>query len=191
MRVAFLTAGGLAPCLSASIAYLIQEYAKLNHTVEFFGYKNGYKGLLLGQKISIPNIAEHADVFEHRYGTRHKTLKDLKERGQVPLLDIDYQGAEQIRSRYRDEVVTILIVPPSIEKLEKRLKDRKTDSEKQIAIRLAKAKAELSHWRLFKYIVVNDSLETATAQLVAIYQAEQAQTHRNQSLLEKLTQGGH
>ncbi len=63
MRVAFLTAGGLAPCLSASIAYLIQEYAKLNHTVEFFGYKNGYKGLLLGQKISIPNIAEHADVL--------------------------------------------------------------------------------------------------------------------------------
>jgi len=63
MRVAFLTAGGLAPCLSASIAYLIKEYAKLNDSIEFFGYKNGYKGLLLGQKISIPNIVEQVDIL--------------------------------------------------------------------------------------------------------------------------------
>ena len=63
MRVAFLTSGGLAPCLSASIAYLIKEYAKLNDSVEFFGYKNGYKGLLLGQKISIPNIVDQVDIL--------------------------------------------------------------------------------------------------------------------------------
>ena len=55
MRVAFLTAGGLAPCLSSAIAYLIQEYSKLDIEVDFFAYKNGYKGLLLGDIISIPN----------------------------------------------------------------------------------------------------------------------------------------
>ena len=58
MRVAFLTAGGLAPCLSSSIAYLIQEYSKLDIEVEFFAYQNGYKGLLLGNIISIPNLLE-------------------------------------------------------------------------------------------------------------------------------------
>ena len=64
MRVAFLTAGGLAPCLSASIAYLINEYSKIDKSVEFFGYKNGYKGLLLGQKISIPNtVSEKTDLL--------------------------------------------------------------------------------------------------------------------------------
>ena len=78
----------------------------------------------------------------------------------------------------------------SMERLEQRLKDRKTDSQEQIAIRLAKAQAELSHWRLFKYVVINDSLERAIEQLDAIYQAELAQTHRNQPLLHKLTQGG-
>ena len=54
MKVAFLTSGGLAPCLSSSIAYLIEEYVAIDKTIEFYGYKNGYKGLLKGQKISIP-----------------------------------------------------------------------------------------------------------------------------------------
>ena len=64
MRIAFLTAGGLAPCLSASIAYLINEYSKVGIQVEFFGYKNGYKGLLLGQKIPIPNsLSEKTDLL--------------------------------------------------------------------------------------------------------------------------------
>ena len=63
MRVAFLTAGGLAPCLSSAIAYLIQEYSKLDIEVDFFAYKNGYKGLLLGDIISIPNsIIDKVDM---------------------------------------------------------------------------------------------------------------------------------
>ena len=64
MKIAFLTSGGLAPCLSASIAYLIDEYSKLNMEVEFYGYKNGYKGLLLGHKISFPsNISTKIDII--------------------------------------------------------------------------------------------------------------------------------
>ena len=64
MKIAFLTSGGLAPCLSASIAYLIDEYSKLNMEVEFYGYKNGYKGLLLGHKISFPsNIGTKIDII--------------------------------------------------------------------------------------------------------------------------------
>ena len=64
MRIAFLTAGGLAPCLSSSIAYLIKEYSEINQEVEFFAYKNGYKGLLLGDIISIPNsISDKIDIL--------------------------------------------------------------------------------------------------------------------------------
>ena len=68
MRVAFLTAGGLAPCLSASIAYLIKEYSKIGDSVEFIGYKNGYKGLLVGQKISIPNTVRSKTDLLASYG---------------------------------------------------------------------------------------------------------------------------
>ena len=63
MRVAFLTAGGLAPCLSASIAYLIEEYFKIDNSIEFFGYKHGYKGLLLGDKVSIPNLSNKIEIL--------------------------------------------------------------------------------------------------------------------------------
>ena len=70
MRIAFLTSGGLAPCLSASIAYLINEYSKTNTQIEFFGYQNGYKGLLLGQKISIPQeISDKTDLLASYGGT--------------------------------------------------------------------------------------------------------------------------
>ena len=64
MKVAFLTSGGVAPCLSASIAYLIQEYSARDNSIEFYGYKHGYKGLLLGHKISIPNnLSNKADLI--------------------------------------------------------------------------------------------------------------------------------
>ena len=64
MRVAFLTSGGVAPCLSASIAYLIKEYSVIDNSIEFYGYKHGYKGLLLGNKISIPNnLSDKVDII--------------------------------------------------------------------------------------------------------------------------------
>ena len=116
MRVAFLTAGGLAPCLSASIAYLINEYSKIDIQVEFFGYKNGYKGLLLGQKISIPRqVSDKTDLLASYGGTplgnsrvKLTNIEDCIQNGyisenQIPI----HVASEQLKSDKIDILHTI------------------------------------------------------------------------------------
>jgi guanylate kinase len=130
-------------------------------------------------------FAEHASVHAYRYGTARSTLSNIDADGRDAVLDIDYQGARQISSSYPD-AVTVLIAPPSMESLESRLRTRATDSEEQVKIRLDKARHELSHYRLFKYVVVNDVIDDAVARLDAIYLAEQARVPRNERFLTAL-----
>jgi len=130
-------------------------------------------------------FAEHADVFGQRYGTARKTLADFEARDHDVLLDIDYQGAEQLMNNAPD-AVSVLLAPPSMRELEDRLRGRATDSEAQIERRLAKARLELSHYRVFRYVVVNDDIEAASERLEAIYCAERARISRNVGFLEGL-----
>lgn len=132
-------------------------------------------------------FAEHAGVFGRRYGTAKATLAALEDAGNDVLLDIDYQGAEQISSAYPD-AVTVLLTPPSMEELEARLRGRATDSDEQIERRLTKARLELSHFQVFRYLVINDVIEAAIGSLEAIYLAEQARTSRNIDFLENLVE---
>lgn len=130
-------------------------------------------------------FAEHADVFGQRYGTARKTLADFESRDHDVLLDIDYQGAEQLMNNAPD-AVSVLLAPPSMQELEARLRGRATDSEAQIERRLAKARLELSHYRVFRYVVVNDDIGAASERLEAIYCAERAKISRNVDFLEGL-----
>ena len=116
MRVAFLTAGGLAPCLSASIAYLINEYSKIDIQVEFFGYKNGYKGLLLGQKISIPRqVSDKTDLLASYGGTplgnsrvKLTNIEDCIKNGYISENQIPIHiASEQLKSDKIDILHTI------------------------------------------------------------------------------------
>ena len=114
---------------------------------------------------------EHAVVHTNRYGTHRSQVEDLAAQGGVVLLDIDVQGAAQVRAGGSD-VVFVFVLPPTVEALEHRLRGRGTDADHVIARRLAVARSEMEQSVLFDYAVVNDDLAAATEDLLAILRAE-------------------
>jgi guanylate kinase len=110
---------------------------------------------------------EHAQVFDNFYGTSKQQLEDKLAAGFDVILEIDWQGARQVRAAIPD-CVTIFILPPSRAALETRLRNRKTDSEAVIARRLGDSVSDMSHCREFDYIVVNDQFERAVGDLQTI-----------------------
>jgi guanylate kinase len=125
------------------------------------------------QRYAANEFLESAEVFGHRYGTSRTFVTAALERGEVVLLDIDWQGARQVRSSLTAaEVVSVMILPPSREVLGSRLQQRGRDTADVIAQRMARAEAEASHWDEYDYVVINDRLEQAQADLLAIVRAE-------------------
>lgn len=110
---------------------------------------------------------EHALVFGNRYGTSRRQVEDLLDAGHSVLVEIDWQGAAQVRAHMPD-AVSIFILPPSRAELERRLRSRRTDSDAEIQRRMADARAEMSHWSEFDYVVVNDDFDTALCELKRI-----------------------
>ena len=110
---------------------------------------------------------EHARVFDNAYGTAVHTVQEALSNGEQLLLEIDWQGARQVRARL-PEALTIFILPPSRLALEQRLRGRSTDSDQVIQRRLRDAANDLGHWNEFDYVVVNDQFEQALNDLQAI-----------------------
>jgi len=110
---------------------------------------------------------EHAEVFDNFYGTARGDVEKALAGGRRLILEIDWQGARQVRDRLA-ESVQIFILPPSRAALEHRLRHRSTDSPEVIARRLRDSVAELSHWHEFGYVVVNDDFDRALKDLQAI-----------------------
>lgn len=113
------------------------------------------------------DFLEHADVFGNGYGTSRGAVEPILKAGRDVLLEIDWQGAEQVR-RAMPGCVSIFILPPSREELERRLRARATDSESTIEKRLAASREEIAHADEFDCIIVNDRFEDAVAALRAI-----------------------
>jgi guanylate kinase len=110
---------------------------------------------------------EHAQVFDNHYGTGRAPVEAALASGRSVILEIDWQGARQVRATL-PECVSVFILPPSREALERRLRNRKTESDAAIARRLADAVGDMSHWNEFDYVVVNDDFERALQELVRI-----------------------
>ncbi len=110
---------------------------------------------------------EHALVFDNYYGTSRRQVEDALASGQDLILEIDWQGAQQVRTGL-PEAVGVFILPPSRAELERRLRGRGTDSEEVIRRRLRDAASDMTHWQEFDYVVVNDDFERALAELQAI-----------------------
>jgi guanylate kinase len=110
---------------------------------------------------------EHAQVFDNCYGTARAQVESILAQGENVLLEIDWQGAQQVRAAM-PECRSIFILPPSREALEQRLRGRATDSEEVIARRLRESIADMSHWNEFDYVVINDDFERATSDLESI-----------------------
>jgi guanylate kinase len=122
---------------------------------------------------------EHAQVFDYWYGTGRQHVNDILGRGQSVLLEIDWQGARQVKSRAPD-ACTVFILPPSVTELGRRLRSRGTDSAERIQRRLRDALGDISHWSEFDYAVINERVETAVDALAAIV-AGQGKAHSTRS----------
>ena len=110
---------------------------------------------------------EFAQVFDNHYGTPRRPVDEALAAGRNLILEIDWQGAQQVR-REMPECVSVFILPPSRAELERRLRGRGTDSETVIQRRLSDAVADMRHWSEFQYVVVNDDFERAVDELQAI-----------------------
>jgi guanylate kinase len=139
--------------------------------------------------VEADQFLEHAQVFDHYYGTARAPVERRLGEGIDVILEIDWQGAKQVRQRVRD-CVSIFIVPPSRQALEQRLRARAQDSEDTIARRMRAAMAEMRHYPEFDYLVVNDDFDQALDALKAIVlasrQRQVTQAEKERELLRQL-----
>jgi guanylate kinase len=135
---------------------------------------------------------EHAEVFGNFYGTAEAAVRAQLEAGQDLVLEIDWQGARQVRKRF-PEAVSIFILPPDRETLRERLDNRGQDSEEIIDGRMREAVSEMSHYHEFDYLVINDIFDAALAELSSIVQCQRLRTPRqigqNQARFDQLLEG--
>ena len=116
-------------------------------------------------------MLEYAEVFDHYYATsRSQVEKHLADNRNV-ILEIDWQGARQVRESM-PECISVFILPPSVEELERRLRDRRTDAPEVIERRLRDALSDMSHWDEFDYVIINDDLDRAVADLESVLAGE-------------------
>ncbi|MBB89500.1 MAG: guanylate kinase [Magnetovibrio sp.] len=127
---------------------------------------------------------EYATVFDNSYGTPKKPVWDALDSGQDVLFDVDWQGTRKLRESAREHLVSVFILPPSIDELESRLKGRGQDSDEVVAGRMARAKSEMSHYEEYDYIVINDVLDASVENVKAILKAERLRKDRRTGLLD-------
>jgi len=130
------------------------------------------------------SFIEHASVFGHNYGTLKKLVKEKLYNGEDLLFDIDWQGAQQLRSRMREDVVSVFILPPNKEELENRLKKRGQDTDEVMTERMASASGEITHWAEYDYVLVNKNLEDSVRNVHNILKAERLKRIRQIKLAE-------
>ncbi|MGB9096299.1 guanylate kinase [Erwinia sp.] len=132
---------------------------------------------------------EHAEVFGNYYGTSRKAIEQVLATGVDVFLDIDWQGAQQIRQKM-PQARSIFVLPPSKDELDRRLRGRGQDSEEVITKRMAQAVAEMSHFAEYDYLIVNDDFDQAVSDLKTIIRAERLrmgrQKSRHDALISKL-----
>jgi len=140
----------------------------------FFTSREAFESLVASN-----GMLEHAEVFGNFYGTPLAPVEAAIGQGRDVLFDVDWQGGQQIRnSPLSEAVVSVFVLPPSIAELEARLQKRGQDSAEVVAGRMAQSRAEISHWAEYDYVLVNDDVDKAEADLRAIVQAERLKRGR-------------
>lgn len=127
-------------------------------------------------------LLEHAEVFGNWYGTPKAPVDRALSAGRDVLFDVDWQGTQQLDRAVRGDLVSIFILPPSMTELERRLRGRAQDSDAVIAGRMTKAAAEISHWREYDYVLVNNDVQVCLAQVRAILASERLRRSRQTAL---------
>lgn len=134
------------------------------------------------QMVQRGELLEWARVFDNRYGTPRVPVEAALSSGRDVLFDIDWQGTQQLREKARADVVSVFILPPSAADLERRLHSRAQDSDDVIRGRMDRAAHELSHWAEYDYIVINQNVDEAFAEVHSILKAERLKRARRTGL---------
>lgn len=132
-------------------------------------------------------LLEWAEVHGNCYGTPREPAEAAMAEGRDMLFDIDWQGADQLNEKMRTDIVSIFILPPSMRELKIRLRRRAEDTDEVIAKRLANARTEIEHWRTYDYVVINEDLDRAYAEVRAIVTAERLRRDRRPGLFDFVT----
>jgi len=127
---------------------------------------------------------EHATVFENSYGTPKAPVEAALSEGRDFLFDVDWQGTQELAQNAPKDLVSIFILPPSIEELERRLHGRGQDSDDVIKKRMAKATSEMSHWSDYDYIIVNEDVGESVARVETILAAERLKRTRQPGMVD-------
>ena len=122
------------------------------------------------EMVAAGDFLEHAKVFDNYYGTSQSEVERLLAQGLDVILEIDWQGAQQVRERMPG-CIAVFILPPSLQALESRLRARAQDDEDIIARRMQDARSECSHYEEYNYLIINDDFDTALVDLAAIFRA--------------------
>ena len=134
--------------------------------------------LLFLEMVENQHFIEYARVHGNLYGTSRRGIEEQLRKGQDVILDIDVQGAAIMRQQESPNGVHIFIAPPALTELERRLRDRSTESDEQIGVRLRNAEIEMGEAKKYDYLIVNDQLEDAVDLLISIIHAERSRSRR-------------
>ena len=140
------------------------------------------------KKISDGQFLEYANVFNNKYGTLASSTKDILNKGFDVLFDIDWQGTQQL-SQNNNNILTIFILPPNKNEIERRLKKRETENSENIDIvseRMSKFEDEVSHWKEYDYVVTNDNFDECVYEILNIISAERKKRTRQKFLFSKI-----
>ena len=127
-------------------------------------------------------LLEHAKVFGNYYGTPVEPVEQALSAGRDVIFDIDWQGAQQVAERAREDLVSVFILPPSTDELDRRLHRRAQDPEEVVAARMAKASDEMSHYAEYDFIIINREIDESVAEVEAIVAAERLRRQRQVGL---------
>lgn len=125
---------------------------------------------------------EHAEVFGNHYGTPRAFVEQSIDQGKDVLFDIDWQGTRRLTNMARSDVVSVFILPPSIQELERRLRQRNQDTDDIIARRMSRAHDEIIHWDEYDYVIINDHIDASLQKILYILQAERLKRIRQHGL---------
>ena len=165
--------------MSVSVTTRPPRPGEVDGTDYVFIDEETYQGMVAGRA-----LLEHAQVYDNHYGTPKEPVEAALAAGGDILFDVDWQGAQQIKENARDDMVSVFILPPSTEELERRLRGRAQDSDEVVRRRMTKATAEMSHWAEYDYIVVNRDIGESIAAVRAILAAERLRRERQEGLAD-------
>jgi guanylate kinase len=171
------------PSLHFSVSYTTRERRpneKKGHDYVFVSTEEFHRLAGAGE------FLEHAQVFDNWYATPRRQVEEALSRGEDIILEIDWQGAQQVRAAM-PECITIFILPPSRAALEQRLRERGTDSDEVIARRLRDAVSDMTHWQEFDYVVINEQFDKAVDELREIVQGRGEALRAGRREVERLT----